>query len=91
MAKLTRNGFIKQASAGAATIGALAALPGLTSTVQAAPEPNEADRSAPATMRGPLVAHIRDTASGEISLLVGTREIKLHNPDLVLRLVRAAR
>jgi hypothetical protein len=50
----------------------------------------EADLSA-ATLRGPLVAHVRDAASGEISLLVGTREIKLHNPELVRQFVKAAR
>ncbi|HVA92836.1 MAG TPA: hypothetical protein VNL71_23690 [Chloroflexota bacterium] len=91
MAKLTRNGFLKQASAGAATIGALTALPGLAATAHAAPKTTvEADLSA-ATLREPLVAYVREAASGEISLLVGTREITLHNPELVMQLIRAAR
>ncbi len=91
MAKVTRNLFLKQASAGAVTVGALAALPGMTSAAHAAPKSVPAEDGSPVSHRGPLVAHVKDAASGEISFLVGTREIKVHNPELVRQLVKAAR
>jgi hypothetical protein len=91
MAKLTRGSFLKQASAGAATIGAFAALPGITTGAHAAPKSLTAAELSTASKHGPLVARVKDISGGEISLLVGTREITLHNPELVRQLVRAAR
>ncbi|MGH2387433.1 MAG: hypothetical protein ACRDIE_04455 [Chloroflexota bacterium] len=91
MAKLTRGSFLKQASVGAATIGAFAALPGMTSGAHAAPKALTAEELSAASKHGPLVAHVKDITGGEISLLVGTREVTLHNPELVRQLVRAAR
>jgi hypothetical protein len=91
VAKVTRNLFLKQASLSAAAIGAVAAVPGMTAAAHAAPKPIAAEDGAPASHRGPLVAHVKDTFSGEISILVGTREIKVHNPELVKQLVKAAR
>jgi hypothetical protein len=88
MAKLTRRDLIKQTSAGAAALGALAAVPGLAG-VQGAPEAHGAGLSA-ADRNGPLVAYLRDVAKGEIGLLVGTREIIVRDPELVQRLLRAA-
>ncbi len=88
MAKLTRRGFIGQTSAGAVALGALAA-PGLVAAAQAAGpvgthtaagEPNE-----------PLMAHVRNASTGEVALLVGTREVVVHDHELVRRLVKAAR
>ncbi len=37
-----------------------------------------------------LVVHIPDTRREEVRLLVGQREVVLHDRDLVARLVRAA-
>ena len=88
MAKLTRRDLIKQTSAGAAALGALAAVPGLAGA-QGAPEAHAAGLSA-ADRNGPLVAYLRDVAVGEIGLLVGTREIIVRDPDLVQRLLKAA-
>jgi hypothetical protein len=88
MAKLTRRDLIKQTSAGAAALGALAALPGLVGA-QDAPEAHAAG-PAVADRNGPLVAYLRDVAGGEIGLLVGTREIIVRDRELVQRLLRAA-
>jgi hypothetical protein len=90
VAKVTRNLFLKQASAGAVTVGALAALPGMTAA-HAAPKSAPAEDLSPVAHRGPLVAHVKDASTGEISFLIGTREIKVHNPELVKQLVKAAR
>jgi hypothetical protein len=40
-------------------------------------------------MDEPLVAHVRDLATGEIGLFSGTREIVFHDPSLAARLFRA--
>ena len=87
MAKLTRRGFFKQTTASVATIGALTVLPGLAADPEA-PEVVATDLSA-ATLSEPMIAHVRDLASGEISLLVGTQEIIYRDPELVMRLLRA--
>jgi hypothetical protein len=88
MAKLTRRGFIRKTSVGAATLGALVAVPRLAE-VDAAPQPHAAGGPT-AGHHEPLLAHVRNHASGEIALLVGTREVVIHDRELVMRLVKAA-
>jgi hypothetical protein len=83
MAKLTRRGFVKKSSVGAATLGALVAVPRLAE-VEAAPQPHVTGQ------HEPLLAHVRNRATGEIALLVGTREVVIHDRELVMRLVKAA-
>ena len=92
MAKLTRRGFIGQTSATVATIGVLAAVP----TLAAAPEMTDVVASDTAaaelsttTFSEPLVAHVSDLASGEVTIMSGTREFILRDTDLVLRLLKA--
>jgi hypothetical protein len=41
-------------------------------------------------MSEPLVAHVRDLATGEIGLFSGTREITVLDPQLAARLIRAS-
>jgi hypothetical protein len=88
MAKLTRRGFIKKTSVGAATFGALVTVPGLAE-VDAASRPHAA-RGLAAEHHAPLLAHVRNRATGEIALLVGTREVVIHDRELVKRLMKAA-
>ena len=92
MAKLTRRGFIGQTSATVATIGVLAAVP----TLAAAPEMTDVVASDTAaaelsttTFSEPLVAHVSDLASGEVTIMSGTKEIILRDADLVMRLLKA--
>ena len=86
MAKLTRRSFFKQTSAGAVTLGALAGAP----TLAAAELPNLVeDEQSLANFSQSLVAYIRDAATGEVGLMVGSREIVFHDPSLVARLLRA--
>jgi hypothetical protein len=91
MTKQTRRGFLKQTSVSVATLGVLSAVP-LAAVPEAtdvvASDATAAELSA-AELAGPMVAHVRDFASGEISLLVGTQEIIYRDPELVLRLLRA--
>lgn len=88
MAKLTRLGLFKQTTVSAATFGVMAGGPGLTTFLDSPEDP--ATEISPGAIVGPLVAHIRDAGSGEMSLLVGTRELVVRDPDLVARLVKAA-
>ena len=95
MPKVSRRGFIVKTSASMATIGMFAAvpamaveseLPAVTTPVAAtAPELS----AAAAAMTEPLIAHVSNLATGEISLLVGTQEIVYRDPELVQRLLRA--
>lgn len=89
MANLTRGRFLKQGSAtvaGVAAAGVLAGAPHLTA--HAAPALSVGERPA---VQGPLVAHVRDIASGEVALMVGAREVVVHDHELVARLLKAAR
>jgi hypothetical protein len=38
----------------------------------------------------PMVAYVHNAASGELSLMVGTQEMTIHDPDLVARLFQRA-
>jgi hypothetical protein len=42
-------------------------------------------------MTEPLVAHVRDIATGEIGLFSGTHEVVFHDPALAARLFHASR
>jgi hypothetical protein len=91
MAKLTRRGFIKQTSVSVATIGVLAAAPlvAFPDAPDAVATDLSAEEASVAELSGPLVAHVRDLATGEISLMSGTQEIIYRDPELVMRLIRA--
>jgi hypothetical protein len=78
----TRRGFLVMAGAGAAAVGVAAVVP-------AGALKGEAAADHPPT-EGTLVAYVGDAADGNISLLVGDREVVVHDRDLVARLARAA-
>jgi hypothetical protein len=88
MANLSRKGFIGKASVGALTVGALVAVPGYDLGSDVAHASAE-DTSAAHT--GTLLAHLRNAATGEIAILVGTREVVIHDQALAHRLLQAAR
>jgi len=91
MAKLTRRGFLGQTTASVATLGLLAVAPLATVPEMAdvAASDAAATELSAAELAGPMVAHVSDLATGEINLLVGTKEIIYRDPELVLRLLRA--
>lgn len=81
----TRRNFLIATGAGAAAVGVAGALPG--------PADAGSTKAAPATLPDgaePLIAHVADPRTGSLSLLVGEREVTVHDPDLVARLARAA-
>lgn len=89
MVKLTRRVLLKQTSIGVATVGvlsgALAAAPRLAAL--AAPAASQQELSSAA----PLVAYVRNPASGDISFMSGSREVVRHDPGLVKSLLQAAK
>lgn len=79
MSDSTRRVFIKNsaaAAAGATVVGALVA--------------EEADAKA-AHRSGPVVAWIRAPRTGEITVMAGERQVKIHDRKIAARLARAAR
>lgn len=88
MSKLTRKGFLGKTSMGAAAIGALVSVPGLAHVTEADAAP--AFKLSRDDLASPLVAHVRDLKTGEIAVMVGTREIVYRDPQFVRRLLKAA-
>ena len=91
MAKLARRGFLKRTTASVATIGVMASVPAALTALSDAPQITETvqtDLSSLSLAEGPLIAHISNLATGEISLLSGTQEIIFRDPDLVMRLLK---
>jgi hypothetical protein len=89
--------FFKQAGAAAAVVavagstavaplGLGTALAGAATTKDTPLHPSEDLRS-----NEDLVAHIKNTKTGEISLFVGQREVTIHDRTIAARLVRATR
>jgi hypothetical protein len=100
MTEFTRRTFLKTSSAAVVAAGALAATPSLPAAVAALETAGPADAGAAdaavgdagATSLGePLIAHVRDLATGEIGLFSGTREVTVLDPSLAARLLRAVR
>ncbi|MGD0310880.1 MAG: twin-arginine translocation signal domain-containing protein [Acidimicrobiales bacterium] len=94
----SRRSFLKTGSAAVVAVGAISSLPGLPALVGGVEAQGPADVDAAeaavtdaesAALSEPLVAHVRDLATGEIGLFSGTREITLLDPQLAARLARA--
>jgi hypothetical protein len=100
MSELSRRVFLKGGTAAVVAAGAMSALPGLPALVGAVDTqgPADAGGAESAVAEGeslatgePLVAHVRDLATGEIGLFSGTREITVLDPGLASALARALR
>ena len=88
MNDLSRRRFLGT-SFGVAVVSAIGVVPGLASVLKLpSPVPMGLGQ---ANLAGPLVAHVRDLNSGEISLLVGTEHVIEKDRDLAARLYAAAR
>ncbi len=100
MSEFTRRAFLKTGSAAVVAAGALSAVPALPAAVGALETTGSADAGAAdavgtdagaTSLAEPLIAHVRDLATGEIGLFSGTREITVLDPSLAARLLRAIR
>src|SRR2546430_14593062 len=77
---VSRRAFLSRASLGVALAGAAAVVPGLSAVLKL-PAPSTAAPRLPLNAE-PLVAHVRDLASGEVSLMVGTDHVVLRDANL---------
>jgi hypothetical protein len=94
----SRRSFLKSGSAAVVAVGAISSLPALPAVIGSVETQGPADVGAAeaaatdtesAVLSEPLVAHVRDLATGEIGLFSGTREITLLDPQLAACLARA--
>ncbi len=76
MSDLSRRLFLGAAGAASAAAVAGSAL--------------DAPERPPRDLTGPIVARVSDVASGEVTVYVGTRELRRHDPALAASLARAA-
>jgi hypothetical protein len=86
MTDATRRGFLIMAGAGAAAAGVAAIAP---AAGQATPTITRSRGAA--RVSSPLVAYVRDARKGDVSVMVGEREVVVHDPELVARLTHASR
>ena len=85
MTNLTRRSLLQHAPATAATLSILPAMPAL-----AAPRHSSEAATHRSTSTRSMVIHVNDIATGEMTLLVGAREVSLIDPALVARFMEAA-
>jgi hypothetical protein len=83
MSEPTRRTFLIASGAGAAAVGMVAATPGAAAAQTPAPAKLPQDAT-------DLVVHVADPGSGMLTLLVGEREVVVHDRDLVARLAQHA-
>ncbi len=88
MTNLTRRWFLQQTPVGAATLSLLPAMPAFAA-IRHSPEAGAAELSATST--GSMVVHVNNVATGEMTLLVGTRAIVLRDPRIVASFLDATR
>jgi hypothetical protein len=88
MAEVSRRRFLVRSTIGVSAV-AVAAGGALVAAPRVLPAAAVASGSVP-TGSGPLVLHVRDAATGEVSLMVGTTETVYRDRDLVGRLLTAA-
>jgi FlaG/FlaF family flagellin (archaellin) len=85
----SRRGFLAAVGAGAAGVAGAAVLGGATSADAKTPTAQPAT-TVPADANEPLVAYVRDAHSGEVAVMVGEREVVVHDRELAARIARAA-
>ena len=94
MSDVTRRQFLRHASIGAATAGALAAggtgLFTAITSAGAAPLAFSASPETPALEGSDIFAHVANAKTGEITIFVGTKAVSYTNRDLAQQLLRAA-
>ena len=95
---LSRRRFLHHGSLTAAAIAAVGTVPGLSGllagTASEAPAVDDGVTGAEGdagALSEPLVAHVKDVSTGEISLFQGEREITVRSPALARSLMSAAR
>jgi hypothetical protein len=94
----SRRTFIQRGTLTAAAVGVVGSVPGLSGLLAGgASEAPAAEADATefeaggGTLTEPLVAHVKDLSTGEISLFQGERQVLIRDPALASRLFSAVR
>lgn len=88
MAKLSRRSLITRTTVGAASLGV--AVGALGGTIGPDVVHTAAPGSAPATaLAEPLMVYVVDATKGDLTFLIGGREVRRHDPHLIAQLARA--
>jgi hypothetical protein len=95
MSDTSRRGFLAIAGVGAAGV-AVAGTVGASSLSSASSGGKSPSTSVPSTKlpsdaSGSLVAYVTDVRNGQLSVLVGDREVVIHDQEIVARLAQAAK
>ena len=98
LSDLSRRTFLRRGTVAAAAIGVVGSIPGLSGLLAGGASEAPAVESGAAQTEGqvanlaePLVAHVKDVNTGEISLFHGANEVIVRDPALARRLLSAAR
>ena len=92
MGELTRRTFLARASiATAAVTGGAAAISSMMASAIPAATAMPAVRGVTPALGEPLVAHVKNIATGEVAVLMGTREVVYRDRALVARLLGVVR
>jgi hypothetical protein len=92
MTERSRRSFLKSATITTAAAGTVLLPAGLAAAAEARPEagaPREAPLTGPAAT-APIVAYVKDAASGKIAVMAGEQEIVHFDAQLAARLSRLA-
>lgn len=89
MSDPNRRGFLALAGAGAAAATVVAVAPAITDAAGASTGA-AAKTAVPSHIKEPLVAYVRDAHTGEVAVMVGEREVVVHDRELAARIARAA-
>lgn len=92
MGELTRRTFLARSSiAAAALTGGVAAVAKLATSTPPVLSATSATPVAVPALGQPLVAHVRNIATGEVAVLMGTQEVIYRDVAVVQRLLGALR
>jgi hypothetical protein len=85
MAEVTRRGFMYSSGAVAAGLATAGVAGGALTAVLGSAAPAVAS----ANVDQRMVAYVRDSSRGEVTVMVGDREVTYHDPQLVRRMQKA--
>ena len=97
MSDTSRRGFLAIAGVGAAgvAVASTAGVAALGSAAASSPSSTKTKGTTgtdlPAGAQGSLVAYVTDVRNGQLSVLVGDREVVIHDQEIVARLAQAAK
>jgi anaerobic selenocysteine-containing dehydrogenase len=91
LSKVSRRSFMKRSAVAGAGAAAIAGLGGTAGAAKALAAPSAESRTPAEPSEEPVVAYVRAGSSGEVTVMVGEREVVRRDRELARRILRAAR